>query len=104
MKITNSTVKRIMKYYNIDEKVVPIKIFKYGLIVELEHGTKLFSKLSKSPIDFRFINITNDDLFMTAKIVIAHLIEFPDYYQRLYDLEMKADKYWEINKKPNIFK
>jgi hypothetical protein len=31
----------------------------------------------------------------TGKIALAHLREFPDYYQRLDKLESAAEKYWE---------
>jgi hypothetical protein len=71
-----------------------IKDFKInGLNVELEHGKK-FGLIT---------NITNDNLNITAKIVIAHLTEFPDYYKRLLKLENSADKYWSTKKKPDIF-
>mgnify|MGYP003452422074 FL=1 len=65
----------------------------YGLNVELEHGKKLGV----------ITNITNDNLILTAKIAIAHLLEFPDYYKRLFKLEEKADKYWKNKTKKNIF-
>lgn len=42
-----------------------------GTNIELEHGTK-------NPIT----NITNDDLLMTMKIALAHLNEFPNYYNK----------------------
>jgi hypothetical protein len=31
-------------------------------------------------------NVTNDDLIMTAKIALAHLNEFPNYYNKDYGL------------------
>lgn len=40
-----------------------------GMNIELEHGTK-----------FPETNITDDDLIMTAKIALAHLNEYPNYY------------------------
>jgi hypothetical protein len=52
--------------------------------VELEHG-----KVDKKT------NVTNNDLMTTGKIALAHLREFPDYYQRLDKLESAAEKYWE---------
>lgn len=57
--------------------------FTMGLNVELEHGTK-----------FKNTNITNNDPIMTAKIALAHLQEFPDYYTRLKKLEQEATAYW----------
>ena len=46
-----------------------------GLNIELEHGYV-------NPIT----NVTNNDLIMTAKIVLAHLMEFPNYYNDEYGL------------------
>lgn len=59
--------------------------FRRGLDVELEHGL----------ID-PTTNVTNDDPLITGKIALAHLNEFPDYYDRLERLEEEADKFWGI--------
>ena len=48
-----------------------------GLNIELEHGL-----INKST------NVTNDDLLLTAKIALAHLKEFPNYYNKDYGLKM----------------
>ncbi len=72
--------------------MIDIDTFQYALNVELEHG-KRFGKLT---------NVTNDDLTMTTKIVLAHLLEFPDYYTRLKRMEAKAETYWKNKKKPLI--
>jgi len=92
MKIDNSTAIALAKKYNIDTSVIDIDVWQYGLNVELEHGTA--SKLT---------NVTGDDLDTTAKIAIAHLIEFPDYYVRLKKLESDADAYWSTRTKSSIF-
>ena len=60
-----------------------VEQFRIGLNVELEHG-------SINP----FTNITNDDPILTGKITLAHLNEFPDYYERLTKMEEEAEKYW----------
>ncbi|MEI7616310.1 MAG: DUF5661 family protein [Actinomycetota bacterium] len=60
-----------------------VEQFRRGMDVELEHGTE-------GPDT----NVTNDDPLMTAKIALAHLTEFPDYYTRLDKMEEEADKYW----------
>lgn len=52
-----------------------IKDFLVGLNIELEHGT----------INPR-TNVTNDDLEMTAKIALAHLYEYNNYYNKDYGL------------------
>lgn len=46
-----------------------------GLNIELEHGYA-------NPLT----NVTNNDLLMTGKIALAHLMEYPDYYNEEYGL------------------
>ena len=67
----------------VDWERIPLEEFRRGLAVELEHG-------AHDPQT----NVTNDDAVMTAKIALAHLKEFPDYYTRLDKLEREADEYW----------
>jgi hypothetical protein len=54
-----------------------------GMNVELEHG--LHDILT---------NVSNDDPHVTAKIALAHLNEFPDYYTRLARMEEEAKRDW----------
>jgi Protein of unknown function (DUF5661) len=61
-----------------------VEQFRVGMNVELEHG--LHDALT---------NVTDDDPHITAKIALAHLNEFPDYYTRLERLEEKAKRDWE---------
>ena len=58
-----------------------IKDFLTGLNIELEHG-KINPKT----------NVTNDDLEITAKIALAHLYEYPNYYNKEYGL-LKFEEY-----------
>ena len=58
-----------------------------GLNIELEHGL-----INKST------NVTNDDLLLTAKIALAHLKEFPNYYNKDYGLKM-FEKYLKYKSK-----
>ena len=51
--------------------------FLTGLNIELEHGL-----INEST------NVTYDDLLLTAKIALAHLNEFPNYYNKDYGLKM----------------
>ena len=39
-------------------------------------------------------NVTDDDPTVTAKIALAHLNEFPDYYTRLERMEEEAKHDW----------
>ena len=52
------------------------KDFLDGMNIELEHGF-----VSPST------NVTNNDLVTTAKIALAHLNEFPNYYNSEYGLQ-----------------
>jgi hypothetical protein len=57
--------------------------FRRGMGVELEHGTR-----------DSLTNVTNDDPLMIGKIALAHLNEFPDYYDRLEKMEREAEEFW----------
>jgi hypothetical protein len=58
--------------------------FRIGMNVELEHG--LHDPLT---------NVSDDDPHVTAKIALAHLNEFPDYYTRLERMEAEAKRDWK---------
>jgi len=58
---------------------VDLEQFRMGLEVELEHGIRNV-----------VTNVTNDDLVLTGKIALAHLMELPDYYTRLMRMEEEA--------------
>ena len=64
-----------------------IEEFLSGINIELEHGT-----INKKT------NVTNDNLITTAKIALAHLNEFPNYYNKEYGLlsfeEFLKSKLW----------
>ncbi len=68
----------------IDWSAFDVEQFRMGMDVELEHG-------AHDPQT----NVTNNDPLMTAKIALAHLKEFPDYYTRLEKMEDEAEAYWE---------
>lgn len=48
-----------------------------GINIELEHGT-IAPKT----------NVTNNNLITTAKIALAHLNEYPNYYNKEYGLKV----------------
>ena len=85
---TAKEAKVIGEQLGIDWKEYDVEQFRMGLDVELEHGTV-------SPKT----NVTNDDPILTAKIALAHLNEFPDYYTRLEVLEEEADAALKKRKK-----
>jgi hypothetical protein len=72
-----STILNIVNTKGMD---IPLKTFQKGLEVELEHGTR-----------FEDANITNNHPILTGKIVIAHLKETMDYYERIDVAEMEGD-------------
>ena len=70
----------IAKYLNVDFTKFPFEDFKRGINIELEHG-----------LNNRLTNVTDDDLLKTAKIALAHLNEFPNYYNKDYGLLVYED-------------
>lgn len=81
---TAEEAQTIGEQLGIDWTDFDIEQFRKGMDVELEHGTR-------SPAT----NVTDDDPLMTGKIALAHLNEFPDYYDRLEILEKEADAFWK---------
>lgn len=61
----------------------PLEELRKGIEVEFEHGS--FDPQT---------NVTNNDPLITAKIALAHIKEFPDYYERLDKMEAEAKKFW----------
>ncbi len=81
---TQEEAKEIGEELGIKWDKFDVEQFRRGMNVELEHG---FEDL--------LTNVTNDDSLVTGKIALAHLNEFPDYYDRLEKMEEEADKFWE---------
>ena len=73
----NNEIFKIAKKLNINFNNFSFDDFKRGINIELEHG-----------IINPFTNVTNDDLEKTAKIALAHLNEFPNYYNKEYGLKV----------------
>ena len=82
---TAEEAKAIGKKIGIDWSKFDVEQFRMGMDVELEHG-----KVAAET------NVTNDDPILTGKIALAHLNEFPDYYDRLYEMEEEAEEFWAI--------
>jgi hypothetical protein len=72
---------------NFNKEKFDLEQFRKGLDVELEHGKRDLAT-----------NVTLDNPILTGKIALAHLNEFPDYYERLDKLEKEAKAYWEGKK------
>jgi DNA-directed RNA polymerase alpha subunit len=80
--------RRLGEKLGVDSSRFDVEQFRMGMDVELEHG-----KISPAT------NVTDDDPTMTAKIALAHLNEFPDYYTRLAKLEKEAEQALKKKKK-----
>ena len=80
---TVDQARRIGEQVGIDWGGAPFDVeqFRRGLEVELEHGLRDPST-----------DVTGDDPVVTAKIALAHLSEFPDYYTRLERMEEEAKR------------
>ncbi len=80
---TEEEAKKIGIQLGITWEKFDVEQFRKGMNVELEHG--------KRDAD---TNVSNDDMLTTGKIALAHLKEFPDYYDRLKKMEKEADEFW----------
>ena len=79
-KVTAREAGVILKAVNVGKMPVPLEAFRRGLEVELEHGTR-----------FKDANVTNNHPVLTGMIVLAHLKEMVDYYERLGVTELEGD-------------
>jgi hypothetical protein len=82
---TAEQAKEIGEKLGIDWTKFDVEQFRTGMDVELEHGK----------VD-PHTNVSDDDPLVTGKIALAHLNEFPDYYDRLTEMEEEAEKFWGI--------
>ncbi|MBU0729564.1 MAG: hypothetical protein KKE17_04775 [Proteobacteria bacterium] len=78
--VSGDEASTILKIVNTKGMDIPLEAFRKGLDVELEHGTR-----------FDDANVTNNHPILTGKIVIAHLKETMDYYERIDVAEIEGD-------------
>ena len=78
--VSDEEASTILDIVNIKGMNIPLESFRKGLEVELEHGTR-----------FEDANVTNNHPILTGKIVIAHLKETMDYYERIDVAEVEGD-------------
>ena len=83
MAFTEDEARRYGEQIGIDWANAPFDVdqFRRGMEVELEHG-------AHDPAT----DVTGDDPIVTAKIALAHLNEFADYYTRLERMEEEAKR------------
>jgi len=79
-KVTAKEAAVIMKVVNVKKMPIALEDFRMGLEVELEHG-----------IMFNDANVTNNAPILTGMIVLAHMKETLDYYERLNVAEIEGD-------------
>jgi hypothetical protein len=97
-KVTVKEAKIILSRVNTEKMAIPLEEFRRGLEVELEHGMR-----------FKDANVTNNHPMITGMIVLAHLKEMMDYYERLLVAELEGDifkaiKAGDIEKVKKYFK
>jgi len=82
---TRAEAQRYGSEIGIDWETAPFDLeqLRMGMDVELEHG-----------LHDSATNVSGDDPHVTAKIALAHLNEFPDYYTRLEKMEEEAKRDW----------
>ena len=80
---TAEEARRVGEEIGIDWATAPFDVaqFRIGMDVELEHG-----------LHDPATNVTDDEPSVTARIALAHLNEFPDYYTRLELMEEEAKR------------
>ena len=78
--VSEEEASTILNIANTTGMNIPLEAFRKGLEVELEHGTR-----------FEDANVTNNHPILTGKIVIAHLKETMDYYERIDVAEIEGD-------------
>jgi hypothetical protein len=81
---SSEEARRVGDAIGIDWDRFNLEQFRAGIDVELEHGTHDAQT-----------DVTGDDPITTGKIALAHMKEFPDYYDRLERMEEEAKRDWE---------
>ena len=84
--VPGELVKKLVDRYSLNMNVIPLSILKRAVQIEFEHK-----------------DIIGHDIDKAFHIVMAHLREFPDYYQRLIKMEADASRFWSGKVKPNIY-
>ena len=74
---------RVGDEIGVDWNRFDLEQFRAGMDVEYEHG-------KRDPQT----DVTGDDPVVTGKIALAHMKEFPDYYDRLQRMEHEAEQDW----------
>ena len=84
---SKNEILKIAKFLGVNFDSFSLEDLTTGVNIELEHGL-----INKST------NVTDNDLITTMKIALAHLNEFPDYYNLEYGLPA-FEKYLKVKNK-----
>jgi hypothetical protein len=80
---TREEARRVGDEIGVDWNSFDVEQFRFGMDVEFEHGSHDAQT-----------DVTGDDPILTGKIALAHMKEFPDYYERLERMEAEAERFW----------
>ena len=80
--ISPDKAKRIGESLHIDWDQVDLEQFRQGLMVDHEQAAK-----NPEP------GLPYDGVFLAGKVVLAHIQEFPDYFNRLAKLEAEVNEF-----------
>ena len=81
---TIEEARRVGDEIGVDWNRFDVEQFRAGMDVEYEHGSHDIQT-----------DVTGDDPITTGKIALAHIKEFPDYYERLARMEQEAEREWQ---------
>jgi hypothetical protein len=98
MKASRSQAIAVAKKLNINLETyfaITPAMWTFAINVELEHASLLSEFGVKNKEEY---------FLFAGKIAIAHLLEYPDYYTRLKEMEKIAKKFWKNKIQPKIFK
>jgi hypothetical protein len=80
---TSEEAQRVGDAIGVDWSRFDHEQFRAGMDVEFVHGGHDTQT-----------DVTGDDPILTGKIALAHMKEFPDYYERLERMEREAERDW----------
>jgi Protein of unknown function (DUF5661) len=84
---TSEEARRVGDGIAVDWSRFDLEQFRAGMDAEYEHG-------SHDPQT----DVTGDEPIITGKIALAHMKEYPDYYERLERLEREAEAEWSAKR------
>ena len=88
---TMKQARRVGDKIGVDWDRFDLEQFRAGMDVEFEHG-------AHDPQTY----VTGDEPILTGKIALAHMKEFPDYYERLGRMEKEAEREWARRRRANL--